>query len=229
MRSFFMATAGVLMLACGTPEAKQKELSTQAQKVSYSIGLQMGKSLREQGIEVTPEILLEGLRDGASGGTPRLTEDQLQSVMSAFQAEMIAKARAKDSAATIENKKQGEEFLAANKAKPGVVTLPSGLQYKVITEGKGPRPTRSSSVTVHYRGTLLNGDEFDSSYQRNEPVTFPLGGVIPGWVEGLQLMNAGSKYQFFIPPALAYGEQGSPPRIGPNATLIFEVELLSFK
>ena len=229
MRSFLMATVGILILACGTPESKKKELSTQAEKVSYSIGLQMGKSLREQGIEITPEVLLEGLRDGSSGGTPRLTEDQIQTVMSTFQAEMIAKARTKDSMAIIENKKQGEEFLAANKAKPGVVTLPSGLQYKVITEGKGPRPTRANSVTVHYRGTLLNGDEFDSSYKRNEPVTFPVGGVIPGWVEGLQLMNAGSKYQFFIPPELAYGEHGSPPAIGPNATLVFEVELLSIK
>ncbi len=228
MRLFLMATAGVLLAACGTPTAK-KELSTQAEKVSYSIGLQMGKGLREQGIEVTPEILLAGLRDGTAGGTPRLTEEQMQTVMSAFQAEMIAKVRAKDSAATIENRKQGQDFLAANKTKPGVMTTPSGLQYKVITEGKGPRPTRSSSVTVHYRGTLLSGDEFDSSYKRNEPVTFPLGGVIPGWVEGLQLMNAGSKYQFFIPSELAYGEHGSPPTIGPNATLVFEVELLSFK
>ena len=150
-------------------------------------------------------------------------------VMTSFQVKMAGMQRQKDSVAQIENRKTGDDFLASNKTKAGVKTTPSGLQYKVLSEGSGPRPMATSQVTVHYKGTLLDGKQFDSSYDRGQPATFALNQVIPGWTEGVQLMNVGSKYQFWIPGELAYGQHGSPPTIPPNSTLVFEVELLSFK
>jgi FKBP-type peptidyl-prolyl cis-trans isomerase FklB len=229
MKTLAVTAACAALVGCTQPKAQTvSELKSNTEKVSYIIGLQMGRSFKDQGISVTPEIVLQGLRDAAGSGKPLLTDEQIQTVMTAFQGEMIAKAHTRDSASSITNKKEGETFLAANKSKDGVKTTASGLQYKVLKAGSGPQPTASSTVTVNYKGTTLDGKEFDSNAGR-DPISFPLRGVIPGWTEGLQLMNAGAKYQFFIPYNLAYGEAGSPPKIGPNATLIFEVELLSFK
>jgi len=224
----FVALACLSLVTCKGVASKQ-ELSSQADKVGYILGYQMGRSLKDQGVTVAPDRVIQGLRYASVGTKSLLTDDEMRSVMMALQADIQAKNQVKDSAAAVANKKEGDAFLAENRTKPGVKTTASGLQYKVIKEGAGPRPTAASTVTVHYRGTHLNGDEFDNSYQRNEPATFPLNGVIPGWSEGVQLMNSGAKYQFFIPANLAYGERGSPPAIGPNQTLIFEVELLSFK
>lgn len=234
MRKLAVLAACTVLLGCGqkpggSTGGGSADLATPEDKVSYIIGLQMGKSLAEQHVSVKEDLLLRGYHDGQSGSKALMTEDEIRTTMMAFQQQLMNAQRTRDSSASIDNQKEGEAFLATNHSKDGVQTTASGLQYKVIKEGSGPHPLKTSMVTVHYRGTLLNGDEFDSSYQRNEPATFPLNQVIPGWTEGLQLMTPGSKFQFWIPSALAYGEGGSPPKIGPNSTLSFEVELLSFK
>lgn len=221
------ATACIVLMAAGCSAGEKKiELKDQKAKVSYSIGMTLGKDFKEQGIEFDPEVLVQGLKDGSSGGKTLLTEEEVRTVITDYQKEMMAKQEAKAKEQGEKNKKDGEAFLAENGKKEGVVTLPSGLQYKIVKAGTGKKPGKDDSVTVHYRGTLIDGKEFDSSYQRNEPVTFPVSGVIPGWTEALQLMPEGSKWQLFIPSSLAYGERGAGPQIGPNATLIFEVELV---
>jgi FKBP-type peptidyl-prolyl cis-trans isomerase len=205
-------------------------LTTQTQKSSYAIGMNIGKNLKRDSVEVDPAILLRGLKDALAGGKLLLTDDEAKAALTALQAEVRAKEEEKIKAAAIENKKAGEAFLAANKAKEGVVTLPSGLEYKIIKEGTGPKPTADDTVLCHYRGTLVDNTEFDSSYKRNEPLKIPVGGVIKGWTEAIQLMPVGSKWQLFIPSDLAYGERGAPGSpIGPNSTLIFEVELISIE
>jgi FKBP-type peptidyl-prolyl cis-trans isomerase len=178
---------------------------------------------------VKPDVIFRGMQAGFTGGASPMADSTMQAVMMAFQVRMMGIQHQKDSAAALDNTKNGDAFLASNKAKDGVKTTPSGLQYKVIKEGSGPHPIATSTVTVHYKGTLLDGKKFDSSYDRGQPATFQLNQVIPGWTEGVQLMSAGAKYQFWIPGNLAYGPQGSPPNIGPNATLVFEVELLAIK
>ena len=205
-------------------------LNTQKAKNSYAIGMSMGLSVKRQGIDVDPALVARGVRDQLSGGKALMTEDQIRATLQQLQGELIKQQQAKAQAAQEANRKEGDAFLAANKAKAGVTTLPSGLQYKVLTEGSGPKPTASDTVTVNYRGTLVNGKEFDSSYKRGQPTTFPLGGVIKGWTEALQLMPVGSKWQVVIPPDLAYGNHPPPGSdIGPDATLIFEVELLKIE
>lgn len=189
--------------------------------------MEVGKSLNRDGVDVDPNILLQGIKDGLTGRKPLMSDDEFKSTMMALQNDVRQRRMQKMQQVAEVNRKQGEAFLAANKTKPGVVPLPSGLQYKILKEGTGPKPTVNDSVVCNYRGTLLDNTEFDSSYQRGQPATFPVGGVIRGWTEALQLMPVGSKWQLFVPAELAYGPRGSGPNIGPNATLIFEVELLS--
>jgi FKBP-type peptidyl-prolyl cis-trans isomerase FklB len=205
-------------------------LTTSKQKASYAIGMNWGTGLHRQAIDVDTAALLQGMKDALAGGKTLLTEDEARAALMQLQKEMQEKQQAKAAAEGEANKKEGDAFLAANKSKEGVVTLPSGLQYKILKEGNGPKPTATDSVVCNYKGTLINGTEFDSSYKRGEPATFPVTGVIKGWTEALQLMPVGSKWQLFIPSDLAYGPRGTPGGpIGPNATLIFEVELISIK
>jgi FKBP-type peptidyl-prolyl cis-trans isomerase FklB len=204
-------------------------LKTQKDKFSYSLGMNLGASLHRQAVPVDPAILARGLRDSLAGGKTLLTEDEARATLMEVQNDLRKKQQEKMQLVGETNKKEGEAFLAANKGKEGVVTLPDGLQYKILTQGTGPKPSASDSVVCNYRGALINGTEFDSSYKRGQPTTFPVSGVIKGWTEALPLMPVGSKWQLFIPPDLAYADRGAGPDIGPNATLIFEVELLSIQ
>ena len=198
--------------------AAPAQLTTEKQKASYAIGMSIGKRLHDDGAEVDTTVILRGLKDGLAGAKTAMTDDEARTTLMNFQKTMHDQLSSK-------YKKEGDDYRAANKAKPGVMTLPSGLQYKVITQGTGPKPSATDSVVCNYRGTFIDGKEFDSSYKRNEPATFPVTGVIKGWTEALQMMSVGSKWQLVIPPDLAYGEQGRPT-IPPNSTLVFEVELV---
>jgi FKBP-type peptidyl-prolyl cis-trans isomerase FklB len=203
-------------------------LKTQKDKASYAIGLNIGKSMHKDSVDVDPSILLRGLKDGLAGSKPLLTDDEARAAMVTLQSEMRKKQEEKMLVQGEANKKEGEAFLADNKTKDGVVSLPSGLQYKILKEGTGPKPVATDTVVCNYKGTLLDNTEFDSSYKHGQPATFRVSGVIKGWTEALQLMPVGSKWQLFIPSELAYGARGGPGGgIGPNATLIFEVELMS--
>jgi FKBP-type peptidyl-prolyl cis-trans isomerase FklB len=208
---------------------KKIKFKDQREKLSYSIGLDIGRNLKKQEIDVDTKLLLKGLTDGLSGTTPSLTEEEIKEVFTTFQKDMETKQNEKKLKLAEKNKTEGETFLAANKTKESVITLPSGLQYKELTPGTGPSPTAADTVTVNYRGTLVDGTEFDSSYKRGEPLKIGVSGVIPAWTEALQLMKVGAKWQLFIPANLAYGVQGAGPVIGPNAVLIFEVELLGIE
>jgi len=210
------------------PTTAKTSLTTQKDKVSYAIGMNMGMGLRQRSLDIDPDVLAQGLRDALAGKT-LMTESDARAAIIQWQNEMNAKMEEQRKAAGEANKTEGEAFLAANKTKEGVVALPSGLQYKILTPGTGPKPTAADSVVCNYRGTLIDGKEFDSSYKRGQPATFPVSGVIKGWTEALQLMPVGSKWQLFIPPSLAYGERGAGQDIGPNATLIFDVELISIQ
>ncbi len=204
-------------------------LPTQKDKLSYAIGMNVGKGLHRDGVDVDPSIVSRGLQDAMTGGKTLMTDEQAESFIVALQNQLREKAVAQREQEGATNKSQGEAFLAANKSKPGVVVLPSGLQYKVLTAGTGPKPTAGDTVKCNYRGTLVNGTEFDSSEKHGGPATFPVSGVIKGWTEALQLMPVGSKWQLFVPPDLAYGARGADGVIGPDSTLIFEVELLSIE
>jgi FKBP-type peptidyl-prolyl cis-trans isomerase FklB len=223
------ASAGKAQPASAAKSSGAPALKTQKEKASYAIGLNLGRNMRQNSVDVDPNILLLGVKDALAGRKPLLTDDEAKAALAALQNDVHQKAQAKMQEAGARNQKEGEAFLAANKTKSGVVTLPSGLQYKILKEGTGPKPSANDVVVCNYRGTLINNTEFDSSYKRGQPVTFPVGRVIKGWEEALQLMPVGSKWQLFVPPALAYGQNGAAPDIGPNATLIFEVELLSIK
>jgi FKBP-type peptidyl-prolyl cis-trans isomerase len=204
-------------------------LTTQKQKNSYALGMSIGLGFQKQGIDksVDSALVVRGLRDAISGSKTAMTEDEMKAALQQLRTEVMSAQEAKAKEAGSANRKEGETFLAANKSKDGVKVLPDGLQYKVLTEGNGPKPAATDTVTVNYRGTLINGKEFDSSYKRGQPATFPVGGVIKGWTEALQLMPVGSKWQLYIPADLAYGDRGAGGDIGPGDTLIFEVELLS--
>jgi len=204
-------------------------LKTQKDKLSYALGMNLGTNLHKQTVEVDTAIVLRGLKDALAAGKTLLTEDEARVALTQLQTEVRNKQQEKMKVAGELNKKESAEFLTANKAKEGVVTLPSGLQYKILTAGTGPKPTATDTVVCNYRGTLISGAEFDSSYKRGQPASFPVNGVIKGWTEALQLMPVGSKWQLFVPSELGYGDRGAGADIGPGATLIFEVELLSIQ
>jgi FKBP-type peptidyl-prolyl cis-trans isomerase FklB len=224
MKRFIIIVSASLLALPLFGQEKSTQLKDQKDKVSYSIGLQIGGNLTRQKVDVNPDVLAAGIKD-AIAGKPQLTQDQIKDVMTQFEKDMEQKQKTLGE----KNKVDGAKFLEENKKKPGVKTTASGLEYKVIKEGTGPTPKPTDMVTVNYRGTLINGTEFDSSYKRGQPATFPVNGVIKGWTEALQLMKKGSKFELFIPPNLAYGERAVGPDIGPNATLTFEVELLDVK
>jgi len=197
-------------------------------RVSYAIGMMLGHNWQQQGLEVNPDLAARAIKDVQAGGATLLTQEEMQQTLTSFQQEFRVIQQKKKAELGLKNKADGDAFLAANKAKPGVESLPDGLQYMVLTQGTGAQPTPSDTVTVNYRGTLIDGTEFDSSYKRGQPASFPVGGVIKGWTEALQKMTVGSKWKLFIPSELAYGENGQRT-IPPNSTLIFEVELLDTK
>jgi FKBP-type peptidyl-prolyl cis-trans isomerase FklB len=204
-------------------------LKSEKDKVSYAIGVNIGKSMRKDTVDVDPAIFSRGMKDALAGGKLLLTDDEIKATLTKLQTELRARQEVAMQKAGDINKKAGDDFLAQNKTKEGVVALPDGLQYKILKQGNGPKPAATDSVVCNYRGTLLDGTEFDSSYKRGQPATFPVNGVIKGWTEAVQLMPVGSKWQLFIPADLAYGNRGAGADIGPNATLIFEVELLSIQ
>jgi FKBP-type peptidyl-prolyl cis-trans isomerase FklB len=207
-------------------------LKNHMEELSYAIGANLGNSLRQESVTVDPDLLFRGLKDSLAGKPVLLSPHEINAIVNAFQEELKAK-QIKQAARKIElsesNKKEAEAFLSENSKKEGVVTLPGGLQYKILKAGNGKKPIASDTIICAYRGTTLDGKEFDSSYKRKEPATFPLVRIIPGWRQALQLMPLGSKWQLYVPPELAYGERGMPPIVGPNAALIFEVELLGIK
>lgn len=213
-----------LSLACSDMNG-QVELKTKQDSLAYAIGTQWGKNLKTDDLMLNTAVIKQGIDDSFKE-TSKLTDEQIQTVLMTLQSEIQEKRMKKQQEAASNNIKKAEEFLAANKTKEGVKTTASGLQYKVLKEGTGKSPLSTDKVEVHYHGTLIDGSVFDSSVQRGEPITFPLNGVIPGWTEGLQLMKEGGKVRFFIPPALAYGAQGSGA-IGPNEVLIFDVDLIT--
>ncbi|MDE0855654.1 MAG: FKBP-type peptidyl-prolyl cis-trans isomerase [Nevskia sp.] len=213
--------------AASADASTPSDLTSDPQKFSYSIGFDIGHSLSQIKENVDVPSLEKGIEEAVAGKTARLTDQQREEIKNAVAKKIQEKQIAERTAAATKNKEDGEKFLADNGKKPGVKTTASGLEYEVLTEGKGDHPKSSDKVTVNYKGTLLDGTVFDSSYDRGQPVSFPLANVIPGWTEGVQLMTPGSKYKFYIPSGLAYGERGAPPKIGPNSTLVFEVELMS--
>jgi FKBP-type peptidyl-prolyl cis-trans isomerase FklB len=223
-----MVTLGLGLLAATAAAQDAPALKDQKEKLSYALGMDLGNQFRRQSVEVDPDLFVKGLKDSLSGSKTLLTEQEARAVITELQNEIRKKQVAIAREVGDNNKKEGDAFLAENKTREGVVTLESGLQYKILKAGEGRKPTIDDSVVCHYRGTLINGTEFDSSYKRNQPATFPVKGVIKGWTEALQLMPTGSKWQLFIPSTLAYGERGAG-NVGPNATLIFEVELISIQ
>jgi len=228
-RRLAMAMCAAVALSGTAFAADAPELKTDKEKLSYSIGMDIGGNLKRQSVEVDPDLLAKGFKDSYGEGKTILTEDQARQAIADFQKTLMAKQAETMQKLSEKNKADGEKFLAENGKKEGVKTLPSGLQYKEITPGKGKSPKSTDTVTTHYKGTLIDGTEFDSSHKRGEPATFPVSGVISGWTEALQLMKEGAKWQLFVPSNLAYGERGAGREIGPNATLIFEVELISVK
>jgi len=229
VRSLFVGLLCVLLGAVHGMAQDSAILKTQRDKVSYSMGLDIGRMLKMQNVDVDLDLVTRGFKDAYTGNQSLLTDEEMQEVLTNFKKEFIAKQQELAKQQGEKNKKEGEIFLETNKKKEGVQTLPSGLQYKVLKAGAGKKPTATDTVTVHYRGTLIDGKEFDSSYRRGKPATFPVNGVIPGWTEALPLMEEGAKWELFIPSNLAYGERSAGGDIGPNATLIFEVELISIE
>jgi FKBP-type peptidyl-prolyl cis-trans isomerase FklB len=231
MHRFWIAAIAFALLGCQTAGDRKVKLETPKDKLSYSIGLNVGHNLRRDSIAINPDAFLRGLLDAGLDSASHLMSDaECQEAITQFQTEQRGKLEEGAKVAGEKNKKEGEAFLEMNKKQPGVVTLPSGLQYKVLVEGKGKKPKASSTVTTQYSGKLLDGTEFDSSYKRGEAATFPVSGVIKGWTEALQLMSEGSKWELYIPPDLAYGPAGTGGgAIPPNATLIFQVELIAVK
>jgi len=226
---FCIAFFGCVSLASAQNEKAApggSQLKDQKQKVSYGIGYNLGQNLMRDNLDLDPQMLVKGIMDAMKKQKPQMTEEEIRSTLLAFQQQLRDEQQTKMKKAAQENVAKGKKFLADNAKKEGVKTTKSGLQYKVVKSGSGKTPKLDDRVTTHYRGTLIDGTEFDSSYKRNQPATFPVNGVISGWTEALQLMKEGDKWQLFIPSDLAYGERGSGPDIGPNEVLIFDIELL---
>jgi len=219
---------GIFMLV-NPGHAEESVLKTKKDKISYAIGMDIGKNLKKQPFELNPEVISQGLWDAMSDGKTLMTDQEYKETMTAFRKEMTQKQTAQMKEAGDRNKKEGEKFIADNKKKEGVTTTASGLQYKIITKGTGASPKATDTVSVHYKGTLIDGKEFDSSYSRGQPASFPVNGVIKGWTEALQLMKVGSKWMLYIPSDLGYGDSGAGKDIMPGAALIFEVELLAIE
>ncbi len=223
--------AGTLLSMMMTAPFAQEvsSLNNDTDKISYSIGVDLGSTIQSKGISINVPAMAQGINDGISGDSTKLLlkPEEMKEVLAMFQKNMMAKATAQFESLAKDNQTKGSEFLKANKDKPGVVTLPSGLQYKIVTEGKGPKPKATDTVTVEYKGTLINGTEFDSTDASGKPATFALNQVIRGWTEGLQLMPVGSTWEFYVPSQLAYGSRSVGNVIGPNETLIFTVKLIS--
>lgn len=212
--------------AVQSKETAATQLNSDDEKLSYAFGMDIGKSLSDVPAEINNDLFLQGVKDVFDDRQTLLTDQEAVEVRQAFITKIQEEKAQEVLTMAAANLESGQKFLEENKKNEGVVTTDSGLQYKVLIQGDGPIPTESAQVTVHYKGTLLDGTEFDSSYQRGEPITMPINGFIAGWIEALQLMKQGSKYRLFIPPALAYGDRGAGPLIQPNSTLIFDVELL---
>ena len=229
MTRFLTIVLGLGLITGMSAAQETTVLKDQTEKLSYALGMDLANQLKKQSVRIDPDVFVKGLKDSFAGGATLLTEAEARTAIAALQTELMKKQAEAAKTLGEKNRKEGEAFLAENKTKDGVVALPSGLQYKILKEGDGKKPTADDTVVCNYRGTLLDGTEFDSSFKRNQPATFPVKGVIKGWTEALQLMPAGSKWQLFIPSALAYGERGAANLIGPNATLIFEVELISIQ
>ena len=226
-----LVAAAVMSLAMTATMAASDAgvLKNDQDKLSYSIGIDLGKNFKKQGISVNPEALAKGLQDGMNGDKQLLTEQQMKDVLTKFQKDLMEKRTAEFNKKAEDNKKEGQTFLDGNKKKEGVVTLPSGLQYKVLEEGKGKKPSKEDTVTVEYTGRLINGEVFDSTEKSGKPATFKLSQVIPGWTEALQLMPEGSTWEIYVPSDLAYGARSVGGPIGPNETLIFKIHLVDIK
>ena len=223
-----IATMLSIIFVFGVCQADEKsELKDQKGKESYSLGYQFGQYIKSQGIDIDLEIYTSGIKDALGGKEPQMSQEDIRGTIMGLQQRQQAARQKEMKEKSTKNLEQGKTFLAENQKKEGVKALPSGLQYKVLAEGSGKTPKADDTVTVNYKGTLIDGTEFDSSYKRGQPATFKVNGVIKGWTEALPLMKEGSKYQLFIPPDLAYGERGAGRNIPPNSTLIFEVELIS--
>jgi|SRR5579862_1194364 len=229
MKRKWMAGLALGLLASVASAQDQTALKTKKDKLSYAIGLEMGQGVKDQGFDVDPELLARGVKDAIAGGKNLLTDEEFHAIIADVQETMKQKQMQAMEEEALNNKKQGDAFLAENTKKEGVVTLPSGLQYKIITTGQGKKPTENDTVLCNYKGTFIDGTEFDSSAQAGKPVAFDLKGILPGFKEALLLMPVGSKWQLFIPSDLAYGEHGAGGVIGPNTTLVFEVELVSIQ
>jgi FKBP-type peptidyl-prolyl cis-trans isomerase FklB len=229
MKMKWMGILTVLFAATLASAQDATVLKDQKDKVNYGVGVNIGYNLKNFPVALDLDLLIRGMKDSLSGAKLLMTEEEIREVMTAVQKDVAAKHEARMKELGEKNKNEGEAFLAENKKKEGVVSLPSGLQYKIVRAGTGKTPADTDTVTVHYSGTLLDGTIFDSSYRRGEPATFPINGIIPGWTEALKLMQEGAKWQLVIPPDLAYGERGAGAAIGPNATLLFDVELISIK
>tara|TARA_R110000772_G_scaffold41479_5_gene96434 strand:- start:9891 stop:10592 length:702 start_codon:yes stop_codon:yes gene_type:complete len=215
-----------LLTACGGDKSSKADLGSEIGKVSYGIGANIGARFGDD-LPLDVDAFSAGVRDALAGGEMQMTEEEIMSTLQAYQQKQLAERQEEAQAAGAKNQAEADAFFAKNGSVEGVTTTESGLQYQVLVEGKGAKPTADDTVEVHYHGTLLDGTVFDSSYQRGETVSFPVGGVIPGWTEALQLMPVGSKWKLFIPPSLAYGAGGAGQMIGPNAALVFDVELIS--
>jgi FKBP-type peptidyl-prolyl cis-trans isomerase FklB len=227
MKQVLIAVLSITLLSGVCRAGDKLDMTDEKVRLSYSVGYQVGGDFLRQGTDINPELLLKGVQDALLGKEPLMTPQEMRTTLVDLQKKVAAVQNQKSNVAAEKNLAEGKTFLAENRKKEGIKTLPSGLQYRIVAQGSGKTPKSTDTVTVHYRGTLIDGTEFDSSYSRGKPATFGVGRVIAGWTEALQLMKEGARWQLFIPPDLAYGEKGAGSKIPPNSTLIFEVELIS--